>query len=71
MTTTTNTPTAYGVFYCGAPYGDNETGELVSTHRSLKAADFACGKLRGSPKYYGSNTRVMLKINGEWQRDGR
>ena len=70
-TTTTSRPTAYAVFYCGAPYGDDETGELVSRHRTLSAARLAHTKLQDSLKYHGTDSRVMLKINGEWQRDGR
>ena len=62
-TTTTSQPTAYAVFYCGAPYGDNETGHVVSNHRSLEAAELA---MHGHPACYGSNGRVMAKVNGEW-----
>jgi hypothetical protein len=55
----TKTKTAqWCVIYCGAPYGDNESGEVVSRHRSEEAATEARHKLQSNPKYYGRNSRV-------------
>ncbi len=49
---------AWAVVYVGAPYGDNEQGEVVSRHRSEDAAHKALAKLQDNPRYYGSNARV-------------
>jgi hypothetical protein len=49
----------YGVFYVGAPYGENEMGELISKHKSMQAAEAARQKLQWMTKYYGLNTKIM------------
>lgn len=58
MATKTNTE-RWAVVYVGAPYGENESGEIVSRHRSEEAAIAARQKLQGSPRYYGSSTKVL------------
>jgi hypothetical protein len=63
--------TWYEVRYVGAPYGDNESGETVSRHRTLDAAGAAVRKLQSNPRYYGSNTRIA-EVEGDeyrWVRD--
>ncbi len=48
----------WAVVYVGAPYGENEQGEVVSRHRSEEAAVKARRKLQSNPRYYGSNSAV-------------
>lgn len=48
----------WAVVYVGAPYGENESGEIVSRHKSEEAAVAARQKLQDNPRYYGSNTKV-------------
>ena len=44
----------FAVVYVGAPYGDNELGQVVSRHRSREAAENAVRELQTSPRYYGN-----------------
>ena len=64
-TTKTTTKMTYEVRYVGAPYGENEQGELVSSHRTFEAAGAARRKLQKNPRYYGSNTKIAVVYNGE------
>jgi hypothetical protein len=57
----TTTKGVWCVVYCGAPYGENELGEVVSRHRTEEAATAARVKLQDNPKYYGSNSRVEFR----------
>jgi hypothetical protein len=50
--------TYWTVCYVGAPYGDDESGEIVSRHRTREAAEEAHRKLQSDPHYYGSNSVV-------------
>lgn len=50
--------TVWCVVYCGAPYGESESGHTVSRHRTEAAARAARAKLQNNPRYYGSNSRV-------------
>jgi len=49
----------WAVVYVGAPYGENETGEIVSRHRSYCAAFIAWRKLQSRPRYYGKNSQIV------------
>lgn len=57
----TTTKGLWCVVYCGAPYGDNELGEIVSRHKTESAALAARDRLQSNPKYYGSNSRVEFR----------
>ena len=59
--TTSKTKNVWCVVYCGAPYGEGESGEVVSTHRTEEAAEKARIKLQSNPKYYGSNSKVEYR----------
>jgi hypothetical protein len=63
MSKTTKAGGWWCVVYCGAPYGDNEFGEVVSKHRTEEAAEEALRKARRiSPaRYHGGNGRVKFK----------
>lgn len=61
---TTRARVSYEVRYVGAPYGENESGEVVSRHRSPEAARAARARLQDNPRYYGSNTRVARVEGG-------
>jgi hypothetical protein len=50
------------VVFVGAPYGDNEQGEIVSRHRSEEAAMEARRRLQNNPKYHGMNTVVRRLV---------
>lgn len=53
--------TPWAVVYVGAPYGEGESGEVVSRHRTEDEANEARVELQDNPKYYGSNT-VVRKV---------
>jgi len=55
--------TTFEVRYIGAPYGMNESGEVVSRHRTIETAERAARKLQTSPKYYRS-VRIVRKVKG-------
>ena len=55
--------TTFEVRYVGAPYGENESGHVVSRHRTLEAAERSAAKLQTSPKYYRS-VRIVRKVKG-------
>jgi hypothetical protein len=61
---------SYQVRYVGAPYGENESGEIVSTHRTEEAALRARAKLQSNPRYYGSNSTVVRVVDGLIIRPG-
>jgi hypothetical protein len=50
------------VVYVGSPYGEGESGEIVSRHRSEEAAEEARSRLQNNPKYYGQNTIVRRQV---------
>ena len=50
--------TTFEVRYIGAPYGMNESGEVVSRHRTIETAERAARKLQTSPKYY-RNVKIV------------
>ncbi len=52
-------PSRFELRYVGAPYGENESGELLSRWPSMEAAERARRRLQDNPRYYGSNTRVV------------
>lgn len=57
---TTTTRTVYEVRYQGAPYGDNEQGELVSRHLTREAAEKALrALLKLYPARHHGNTRIV------------
>lgn len=55
---------SYEVRYVGAPYGEGESGELLSRHRTREAAEDARRRLQSNPRYYGSNTRIVEVVRG-------
>lgn len=59
--------TYYGIFYVGAPYGENETGELVSKHKTEVKAKEQRAKLQDQARYYGSNT-IIRECNAKGER---
>jgi len=61
--------TVYAVVYVGAPYGDNEAGEIVSRHRTYDAAVAARTKLQDNPRYYGSNSTIRRVTGGVIEHD--
>lgn len=62
---TTTTRTFYEVRYQGAPYSDNESGELVSRHLTREAAEKALrALLRLYPARHHGNTRIVEKVRG-------
>ncbi|NDF13244.1 MAG: hypothetical protein EB060_10590 [Proteobacteria bacterium] len=48
----------FAVIYKGAPYGETEVGEILSTHPTERGAELETRKLNSSPDYYG-NVRVI------------
>lgn len=50
----------YCVIYCGAPYGDDESGHVVSRHRTLSAAVEAHIVYARTAAGYGRNSRVRV-----------
>ena len=50
----------YEVRYVGAPYGTDESGRIVSRHKTARAALSAMRKLQNSPKYHGN---IRLYVN--------
>mgnify|MGYP006367268281 CR=1 FL=1 len=55
----------YAVVYVGPPYGLDESGEILSLHRSLEHAIRYCFRARSNPRYYGRNTIVKRKPIGQ------
>ncbi len=50
----------HAILYCGAPYGLDELGELVSVHTAEYHAIQELGRLSKSPKYYNQSKIVEL-----------
>lgn len=53
-----NATKRYEVRYVGAPYGDNESGHLMSWHRTREAAERAARKLSEWANYY-NHVRIV------------
>lgn len=51
----------FELVYTGAPYGLNEYGEVISTHRTYDAAQKAASKIAYQAKYYNN---LAIKQNG-------
>lgn len=56
----------YAVFFVGAPFGENEEGELLSKHDTARDAIERRYTLQGHPQYYGANTKIKVLVDGRW-----
>ena len=57
----------YAIVYHGAPYGDNEQGEIVSRHHKLSTAQARYAKQFSGKTGQYSHSIVQLK-GGTWDR---
>ena len=65
---TTKQRYTHAIIYIGAPYGENESGHIVSRHTSRELADSAFDRKFSGTTGVLNNKVVALDANGNWAR---
>jgi len=60
----------HAVICVGAPYGDDESGHVVSRHPSYASARQYCRQHYGGSPAALEHQIVELDSNGDWERGG-
>jgi len=58
----------HAIIYIGAPYGENESGHIVSRHKNIENAERAFEKKFSGTTGIYNHIVVELKRDGSWDR---